>query len=340
MTTAFHTNARFAEHTIDGHPEYAERQQAIIERLHEYRLVERFTSIEGREATLDELRGIHTDAHLDLLEDIARSGRAVMVGYDTYVLPVSYEIARLAAGGLLNVVDAVIGGEADNGLAVIRPPGHHASPSQVMGFCLLNNIAIAARHAANRLGHVAIVDFDVHHGNGTQDAFYDDPDVLFISSHQSPLYPGTGPMQQTGRGAARGTTINIPVPPGTGDSSFQRLYTEIVLPALKRFEPAMMLVSAGFDAHWRDPLANLELSLSALAQLSTMLKSAADDLCDGQIIFVTEGGYDLEVLSFGVVNLAHILLEDDTRHDPVGKTERDVPITDLVVKLRTLHQIP
>ncbi len=339
MSTAFHSNPRFAEHSIDGHPEYAERQQAILERLHEYHLVEQFIQISGREATTDELLRVHSHLHLDLLAKTAQLGHPVLLGADTYVLPVSYEIARLAAGGLLNVVDAVISEKADNGLAVIRPPGHHATPNQAMGFCLLNNIAIAASHACQQLDRVAIVDFDVHHGNGTQDAFYDDAAVLFISSHQSPLYPGTGHAKQIGHGKGRGTTINIPVPPGTGDGSFEQLYDHIVLPALDRFQPQLLLVSAGFDAHWRDPLANLETSLTTFARLATSLKQAAESLCNGHIIFVTEGGYDLEALSFGVVNLAHILLGDDTIRDPLGKTERDVPCNKLLSNLKEVHQL-
>ncbi len=342
MPTAFHTDLIYTQHTLDGHPEHAGRLTAIISRLQELKLMERLISIAGREATHAELRRAHTQQHLELLEKLTKLGRPVMIGADTYALPESYQIARLAAGGLLQVTDVILNGEANNGLAAIRPPGHHATEAGAMGFCLLNNVAIAARYAQDQHGleRIAIVDFDVHHGNGTQDIFYDDPSVFYISSHQSPLYPGTGHINETGRGDGRGTTLNIPVSSHTGDDSFHNLYQHIVIPALERFQPQLLFISAGFDAHWRDPLANLELSLTAYANISRQLKMAADSICAGRVIFVTEGGYDLDALSFGIANVAHSLLGDDTIHDPLGPSGHDVATDSLLQRLRSIHELP
>lgn len=341
MTTAFYINPSSAHHTLPNHPEHAGRLQAILDHFQALHLTERFLTLPDRTATRDELLRVHTPNHLATLPQLTTHNRPVMIGADTYFLPPSYDIATQAVGGVLNLIDSLLTGQADNGLAAIRPPGHHATPNQAMGFCLLNNIALAARHAqaVHGLKKIAIVDFDVHHGNGTQDAFYTDPNVLFISSHQSPLYPGTGHLTEIGQGDGQGTTLNIPLPSGTGDSSFLALYDQIAFPALRRFQPQLILVSAGFDAHWRDPLANLEISLTAFAQLAHQLYTLATELCGGKIIFVMEGGYDTEVLSNGMTNLAHILLGDDTRHDPIGKSLRDKPIDALIERLRKIHQI-
>lgn len=341
MTTAFHTDVRYAEHTLPGHPEHAGRLTAIVDRLNALELTPRLMAVEGREATQDELLAVHTREHLMLLQRIADMSRPVMIGADTYALPVSYELARRAAGGVMSVVDAVLEGRTSNGLAVVRPPGHHATPEQAMGFCLVNNIAIAARYAQQKhsVERVAIVDFDVHHGNGTQDAFYEDGSVLFISSHQSPLYPGTGHLDEIGQGEGRGANINMPVPPGTGDGSFLKLYEEVAFPALERFKPGLFLISAGFDAHWRDPLANLEISLAAFARLARLLIAEAGKICDGRIVFVTEGGYDLEALSFGVANAVFALLGEGVVHDPLGSTQHDHPLDTLIQRLCKIHQI-
>lgn len=342
MTTAFFTDSRFSIHTLPGHPEHAGRLEAIVERLETEGMLSRFQRIEGREATRDEILRVHAEDHVRLLERTAFLEEPAMYGADTYIVPESYQLARLASGGLLSVVDSVMENRADNGLAAIRPPGHHARPKQAMGFCLINNIAIAARYTQfkHNVQRVAIVDFDVHHGNGTQDIFYDDPSVLFISSHQSPLYPGTGHLNETGRGEGRGANINLPVPPATGDSAFRTLTEQIIIPVLNRFKPELLLVSTGFDAHWRDPLANLEVSLTAFAELSQHLITIAKDLCDGKIIFVTEGGYDLEVLSYGVLNVALALLGDETIHDPLDKSNYERPLDEtLLSRLLSTHHL-
>lgn len=340
MTTVFFTDSRFAAHTQPGHPEHAGRLEAVYQLLEQTSVLEDLQRIEAQPASDAQLLAVHTQPYLDLLAKTAQLPHAAMLGLDTYIVPQSYELARLAVGGVIAIVEAVVRGTADNGMACVRPPGHHATPTMGMGFCLLSNIAIAARHAlaVGGLERIAIVDFDVHHGNGTQDALYDEPKVLFISSHQSPLYPGTGAMTEIGSGAGRGFTANIPLPPFTGDSGIQQVYDEFVAAMLTRYQPQLILVSAGFDAHWRDPLAQLQLSLEGYAHLTRGLMRAAHNLCGGKIVFVMEGGYDLTALSHGWLNIAYALLERDEISDPLGSAAEERPLPDgFLDRLREIH---
>ena len=252
---------------------------------------------------------------------VSHGERTVRLDPDTYALPVSLDVARLAAGAVIGAVDAVLSARADNALAIVRPPGHHATAERAMGFCLLNNIAIAARYAQTAQGieKVLIFDYDVHHGNGTNDIFYADRSVYFISIHQSPFYPGTGASDEVGAGAGRGYTLNIPLAGGHGDASYRRLFGELVMPAVERFDPDLMLISAGFDAHWSDPLANMQLTLEGYDYLARECIGMAERMCDGQIVFVMEGGYDLPALANGWVNIARALLGQDEISDPYGE---------------------
>ena len=342
MTTVFFTEEQFAVHTLHGHPEHAGRLAAIMERFEEFKILPLLKRISAAPATDEQLLAVHTQHYLNLLEKTTLLDRTAMLGADTYVTPDSYSLARLAAGGVIAVVDAVMRGEAKNGMALVRPPGHHATPDQAMGFCLLSNIAIAARHAYKTYGleRVAIIDYDVHHGNGTQDCLYEDGTILFISSHQSPLYPGTGAMEEIGRGAGKGFTVNIPLPPGTGDEGFHHIYDQVVIPLLKRFQPQLMLISAGYDAHWADPLANLTLSLPGFQYLVQQLMAAASSYGEGRIVFVMEGGYDLQALSYGWLNVANALLGRDEFHDPFGGYQREKTLpSSLMDRLITLHKL-
>jgi acetoin utilization deacetylase AcuC-like enzyme len=230
-----------------------------------------------------------------------------------------------AAGGVIDLALAVTRGDLQGGLAPVRPPGHHATREQAMGFCVFSNVALAARAAieGGGMSRVAVVDFDVHHGNGTQDILEEDPNVLFISTHQYPHYPGTGSLRETGRGAGAGATLNIPLPAGVGDEGFHQIYERVVLPALRWFQPELILVSAGFDAHWRDPLAGLRLSLAGYAWICEQLVTRAEELCAGRIVLVLEGGYDLEVLAQGMANAARALLGHPAAPDVVGPASGD-----------------
>ncbi len=240
MKTAFYTDLSSEIHTLQGHPEHAGRLQAVVDRLQETSLMDRMQCVKARETTQEDFLRVHTPAYLDLLASTRNLDVPHMLGPDTYIVPESYDIARETVGGLLAVVDNVLGGDTENGLVAARPPGHHATPSSGMGFCLLSNVALGASYALaayDDIGKIAIVDFDVHHGNGTQDVFYEDPSVLFISSHQSPLYPGTGSFKEMGRNEGRGFTLNLPVMPHTGDTGLTDIYQNVVCPALEIFQP-------------------------------------------------------------------------------------------------------
>lgn len=342
MTTVYVTDERFAVHSMDGHPEFAGRLSAIAEELERSGLNAHLKRLEIDAAPDAAIMAVHTEKYVERLARTAQASGPIMFGLDTYVTPHSYAIARLAAGGVIGVVDAVINSTADNGLAAIRPPGHHATPNTGMGFCLLNNIAIAARHAqtVHGLARVLIVDFDVHHGNGTQDILYDDPSILYISTHQSPLYPGTGMIEETGHGAGIGFTLNIPLPPGVGDTGYATVLDEIVIPAAQRFDPELVLVSAGFDAHWADPLANMRLSLAGFSTLTHRLIMLAEEICDGRIVFVLEGGYNLKVLSRGWSNVARALLGQVDGDDPVGTAPGQEPvIAHILDRIKHVHKL-
>ncbi len=339
MTTAYISDARVQVHTLSGHVESAARLAAVHARLSESQVTDHMLALTPEPISDAQILSVHTQEYLDLLKWTERQS-GVQLGADTYALPESLNAARLSSGAALRAVDAVCSGEAHNALVATRPPGHHAIPDMAMGFCLLANVALAARHAQARYGitRILIVDYDVHHGNGTQDIFYKDDTVYFSSTHQSPWYPGTGALNETGEGNGKSATLNVPLPVGVGDQGFGRIYEEVLWAAARRFRPELMIISAGFDAHWRDPLGGLQLSLSGYAHLSRELIRMAEELCGGKIIFVQEGGYDLEVLSYGMLNVAYALLGRQTVSDPIGAAPHAEPnISDLIERLKAVH---
>jgi acetoin utilization deacetylase AcuC-like enzyme len=341
MTTAIINNPLHAAHDEPSHVECAARMDAIAAALDKSGLRADLVELAAQPASETQILAVHQRRLLELVRSAASRGPQ-WLGADTYIMPGSWDAARMAAGAAATAVEAVLTGQVSNAFALIRPPGHHTTPSQPMGFCLLNNIAIAARHALDALGveRVAIVDFDVHHGNGTQDCFYDDGRVLLCSTHASPLYPGTGAADDVGIEDGYGATLNLPLPYGTGDAGFQLIYDQVVLPALRRFAPQLILVSAGYDAHWDDPLGPLSLSIDGYAALTQRLVALADELCGGKIMLVLEGGYSQMALAGGVVASLRVLLGRAPGIDPLGPASQAEPdISMLIRRARDRHPI-
>jgi acetoin utilization deacetylase AcuC-like enzyme len=265
-------------------------------------------------APLDAISRIHEPHLIGNLE--ATSGRAGWIDADTVAGPDSFEVARLAAGAAIAAVDAVIAGPSRRAFVIARPPGHHATPTKSMGFCLLNSVAIAAAHALHRgLDRVAILDWDVHHGNGTQDAFYERSDVLFVSLHRAPFYPGTGASSETGAGAGKGFTLNIPLLAGTGDATYLHHMRNVVVPAIDAFAPELLLVSAGYDAHVDDPLGGMAVTESGFQAFTRVAIDLANRLCGGRLVLILEGGYDPPALARCVADAVEQL---DTDNIPAG----------------------
>ena len=308
-------------HSHPRHIERPERLTAVLEHLDATGLRQRMVALEARDATDDELLAVHERRVLEAQLKLAVAGGG-MADPDTYVTPGSPAAARRAAGAVLTAVEAVLRGELRGAFAAVRPPGHHATRETAMGFCLLNNVAIAAaaalRGGAGRtaLERVAVVDWDVHHGNGTQAIFDADPRLLYVSTHASPFYPGSGDYRETGTGEAAGTTVNIPLPHGAGDDAFVAAYQRVALPALERFRPQLVLVSCGWDAHARDPLGPLNVTTEGYTRVARLVLDAAGALCDGRVVAALEGGYDAHALAWCAGALCELLLGEEPTPDP------------------------
>ncbi len=305
-------DAAFLQHDAgEGHPERADRLIAIREALIEEGMWERFVQIPAREATREELLRCHTAEHVDHV--MAAAGRShVSFDPDTHASLGTIPAALRAVGGSVDLARAVWRREVERGMALVRPPGHHAERDKAMGFCFFGNIALAARALMAEEGakRVMIVDWDVHHGNGTQHILEDDPRVLFVSLHQYPFYPGTGALEEVGVGQAKGHIVNLPLPMGMNDHDYRLLFQSLILPLAESFEPEMILISAGYDAHRRDPLAMMRLSAGGFAAMADDLCTLAERLCGGRIAAFLEGGYDLEGLSSSVVSTLRVFLGD------------------------------
>jgi acetoin utilization deacetylase AcuC-like enzyme len=254
---------------------------------------------------------VHPDRHVQQIAELARSGGG-WVDPDTFVTPASFDAASYAQGAMLQAIDDVLAGRERNGFVVVRPPGHHATAERAMGFCLFNTIAVGTQWALTqgRVGRVAILDIDVHHGNGTEAIFFERPDVLYYSTHQYPFYPGTGRIQDIGRGEGTGTTVNVPLAAGCGDETYLLATRQVLVPSLRRFEPDLILVSLGFDAHWADPLAQMRMTTAGYAAVLETIRAESEALCRGRLVCLLEGGYDLPVLEDASEMAARVLLGD------------------------------
>jgi acetoin utilization deacetylase AcuC-like enzyme len=333
----------FLEHETGPHPENAGRLRAVESLLRERGHWERLPRLEPVSAAWEALTAVHDERYLRLVEQFAREGGG-MVTADTVMSRRSFAAARLAAGAAVKAVDAVLDGDVSQAFALVRPPGHHAETARGMGFCLINSVAVAARHAVRVRGiaRVLVLDFDVHHGNGTQEIFYDDPSVFYASLHQYPAYPGTGAAGELGAGAGEGATLNIPLPEGVGDGGYLRAFDEVLQPAVQRYRPELILLSAGYDAHWTNTryLASIRMNVTVtgFAAMTLRIQQWARELCGGRAAFVLEGGYDPEALAYSVLATLDSL-EGRAPEDPIGPAERAIEpdVTPILDTVRELH---
>ncbi len=301
--TAILRSDRYLDHETGAHVENAGRIRAIEQQLARDGLLAGRPEIPFGAASTTAVTRVHDAGYVEQLAAVANRGGG-RIDADTIVSPASFDIAMLGAGAATALVDATLSGRIRRGISLSRPPGHHATPSRGMGFCLLNNVAIAAAHAlAQGVPRIAILDWDVHHGNGTQDAFYEEDRVLFCSIHQWPLYPMTGRATERGAGRGAGYTLNVPQPPSRTDEDYEALFDEIFTPAFVAFQPDLILLSAGFDAHAADPLGGMELTAAGFGRLSEQLVALAERLCEGRLVAVLEGGYDPPATAASVVTM-------------------------------------
>jgi acetoin utilization deacetylase AcuC-like enzyme len=319
-----------------GHPERAERIQCLLDLVAELDR-SKYEIVSPRAALRQEVESCHAKEYVELVEATSQRNRYALDG-DTVTCKDSFGVGVLAVGGFLKLIDEIAVGTLSNGFALVRPPGHHALPDKAMGFCLFNTVAIGAYHAIARYGakRVLIVDWDVHHGNGTQEVFYLDPSVLYVSTHQFPYYPGTGAMSEVGRGAGAGFTVNVPLPAGCADAEYVRIFQEIVIPIADKYAPEWILVSAGFDPHRRDPLGGMGVTETGFAAMASLLLDVGEKHAGGKVAFLLEGGYDLGALKNSVATVLGRMERRDESEIPAAEVgER---IQKLIQQVRTLQE--
>jgi acetoin utilization deacetylase AcuC-like enzyme len=337
-------DSRYLEHVMDpGHPESPERLIAIYKMLEETGMRDRFETVNPRAATREELEMIHSPAYIDLVVSTAGK-RYYRLDMDTSTCAKSYEAALWAAGGLLELIKAVMEGKLNNGFALVRPPGHHAERDRAMGFCLFNNVAIGARYAIQNfsLQKVMIVDWDVHHGNGTQSSFYQDPQVLYFSTHRYGFfYPGTGAATEVGKDKGEGFTVNVPLSTGAGDSEYGNIFEKILKPIALEYKPQLILVSAGFDIHYDDPLGGMEVTEKGFSRMAQILMEIADSTAQGKMVITLEGGYDVSGQSRSVKAVLKELAQDSPldKGELIEKEKANYPrIERLLLQLKEIQK--
>ncbi|MDP6331840.1 MAG: histone deacetylase [SAR324 cluster bacterium] len=315
MKTGLYTNPIFLEHNTGQHPENANRLRAILDKLESDKLMGKFKVEAGRTATSAEIKMLHTEKLISEVETASESGAQTLHTRDCVISAQTYKASLHAVGSVLDAALEVAERRLDNAFCAVRPPGHHAEFDTAMGFCFFNNIALAAEFLSREMGfqRILIIDFDVHHGNGTQHFFEERSDIFFVSMHQDPrtCYPGTGFAKENGRGVGTGYTLNVPVPPGIEDAEYLQIFSTDVKPKLEEYNPDFVLISAGFDAHRDDPLASLNLTESTFKKLSFELKRLAEQTAGGRMLSMLEGGYDLNALSSCVSEHLQILASDE-----------------------------
>lgn len=330
MKTALVYDPRYLEHNDDTHPENANRLRSIVSALEENNILNAVQMLSPRTATEKEISLVHDEFYIRSLQKFCESGGGYL-DPDTYAYGPSFDIAKLSAGGVLTAVDTVMKKEADVSFALVRPPGHHAESGHAMGFCLFNNVAIAAKYVQKEYGlkKILIVDWDVHHGNGTQHSFYDDASVLYFSTHQYPYYPGTGDFTETGMRAGEGYTVNVPLPGGCGDNEYVYAFEKILVPVTEQFAPDFILVSCGFDAYEHDPLGGMEVTESGFLKMFQMVHELSRKLCDRRLVLALEGGYHFKGLGSIMTTIVNSLISDNASaprpsETPVTKKFRDL----------------
>lgn len=319
------------------HPESPARLETVYSMIDDEGLNTLLTTIEPREATKEEITAVHTADYFDQVAHTATRGRMIALDPDTTACPETFQAAKLAAGGLLLLVDAVHEGSLDNGFALVRPPGHHAESDRAMGFCIFNNVSVAAQHLIDHYGleRILIVDWDLHHGNATQHQFYNSSQVLYFSTHQYPYYPGTGAFEDTGVRSGEGYTVNVPLSPGAGDFEYFKIFRDVLQPLAREFKPQFILVSAGFDTYFQDPLGSMQVTPEGYGRLTRQLLDTADEVCGGRLAITLEGGYALDGMRDGT----KMVLQELSGKNTTPLLSDDQPTMDAVIKrVKEVHR--
>ena len=319
-----------------GHPETFERVLAIVDMLKFTKMFDEVVRIEPRDATREEITLVHTPEHYDKIAS-TKGKHKVFLDADTSTCAVSFDAALRAAGGTISAIDSVLSGEVDRAFPIVRPPGHHAEADRPMGFCLFNNVAVGAAYLTEVKGldRVLVIDWDVHHGNGTQHIFEDSSKVLYFSTHQFPFYPGTGAAEEVGTADGAGYTVNVPMPPEMGDNEFISIFDEILKPIIDQYKPQFILVSAGFDIFFEDPLGGMKVTPEGFAKLTRHLTDQADRVCNGNIIFLLEGGYNLDGLWISTKEMLEELL--DKKHTDYDIGDSETQAVELIKNTKKIH---